>query len=266
MVEMSPRKPRLRALDLVATAAHELKSPLVFIGGLSEMLAAGHLGRLSSTQRDYIQRMNTAAGRLLQLVENLLMVNKSHYGRLSLELEPTTVATVLGEVLGELGPRLIEKKIGVIWSRDVPLPPVLADAQLLYQILFNLLDNSAKHAQAPASISIRFRRNQDKLIIQLHDRGFTIKPSDLTKLFERFGSFGQPLSVQASTSGLGLFIVKSLVELMGGSITAKRMRQGTRFTIGLSIVHQLELFDAAVKKTKTASKPKTPKDKDNVEG
>ena len=245
MAETHARKPRLRGLDLVATTAHELKSPLVFIGGLSEMLAAEQLGRLSKSQRDYILRINRAAARLLQLVDNLLIVNKSHYGRLSLSLEPTSVAGVLKDVLTELGPRLLEKKISVIWGRDVALPPVLADAQLLYQIFFNLVDNTIKHAQGNASVSIKFRRNAAMLIIQLDDRGFTIKPAELSRLFERFGAFNQPLSTQAAGSGLGLFIVRSLVVLMGGEITARRLRRGTSFAISLPIVHQLELFDAA---------------------
>ncbi|MBI3984124.1 HAMP domain-containing histidine kinase [Candidatus Microgenomates bacterium] len=237
------RKPRLAPMDLVATTAHELKSPLVLISGLVEMLAAAEFGKVTQKQIRYLEKIGGASERLLRMIDNLLTINKSEHGQLRIVLEPLSIIQVIKRVLDELQPKILAKQMTVIWPPHLAVPPVLADGQLVYQVFFNLLDNTLKYSPARTTVNIRFRRGPGYLAVQVRDQGYGIKPSDLMKLFERFGQVNQPISAQASSSGLGLFIVKNLVQLMGGQVSAKRLKQGTCFTVSLPTVQQLGLFD-----------------------
>lgn len=242
MAKTNPRKTRLKPLDFVATTAHELKSPLVLINGLAEMLERGDFGKLNRQQQKYIGKIESASDRLLAMVENLLIISRSQHGRLALQLEPVSVMSVLRRVIDELQPRMAEQQIAVLWTPESRLPPVRADEGSLYQILFNLLDNTVKYSPPNTTVTLRFKRTPGWLIIQVRDQGFGIKPSDLNKLFERFGVVNQPISANASSSGLGLFIVKNLVQLQGGSIAVKRLKRGTSFSVSLPAVEQMGLF------------------------
>lgn len=236
------RQLRLKPLDLVATTAHELKTPLVLITGLAEMLQKGNFGRLTKDQSRYIGKIENASERLLQMVENLLTINRSEHGRLMLQFEPVSVTTVMQRVLEELAPRITQQQMTIIWAPHLNLPPVRADNSSLYQVLFNLLDNTLKYSPAGSTVTLRFKRLPGRLVVQIRDQGFGIKPSDINKLFERFGVVNQPIGANASSSGLGLFIVKNLVQLQGGEISVKRLRRGTCFSLSLPAVDQMELF------------------------
>lgn len=246
MAKLNPgvpgRKSNLKPLDLVATTAHELKTPLVLISGLAEMLDKGDFGKLNKDQIRYIGKIASASERLLQMVDNLLTINRSEHGRLMLQFEPISVTTVMRRVLEELAPRIAEQEMTIIWAPNLKLPPVRADNGSLYQVLFNLLDNTLKYSPPGSTVTLRFKRAPGRLVVQIRDQGFGIKSSDLSKLFERFGVVNQPISANASSSGLGLFIVKNLVQLQGGEISVKRLRRGTCFTLSLPAVDQMELF------------------------
>ena len=238
----SQRQPKLKPMDLVATTAHEFKSPLVLISGLAEMLRAGQFGKLNPRQARYISRIDNASLRLLGMVENLLTIHRNHHGRLQIGLEPTSATEALKAVLKELQPALIQKQMTVVWAPDLKAAPVLADKQLLHQIFYNLLDNTIKYSPPKTTITIKFTRSSQYLNIQIRDQGFGIKPAELKKLFARFGAISKPISTQAGSSGLGLYIVKNLVELLGGHVRARVLKQGSCFSVSLPTVSQLELF------------------------
>lgn len=235
-------KRKLAAMDLVATTAHELKSPLVFMRGLSAMLRDQQFGSLNVEQTKYIDKINATSDRLLQLVANLLTVNQVANRAVKAEANPVGVNKVIRQVLAELAPQLTAKQMTVLWTDHTKLPPVIGDEQMLYQIFYNLVDNTIKYSPAKTTLTIKFRTGLKHLAVQLRDQGLGLKKQELGLLFERFGSISQPINSQAGSSGLGLFIVKSLVELQGGKVTANRLRRGSCFTVSLPTMLQLELF------------------------
>ncbi len=244
MGDSQPKRQRsLSSFDLVATTVHELKSPLVLMRGLANMLAEGQFGNLTQEQAKYINKIATTSERLLKLVTNLLVVNQLNHKRLRTATKPTAVNQVIDQVIDELSTQLKSRQVAVIWSRHLKLPPVLADEQLLYRVFYNLVDNTIKYSPPKTTITIRFRTGLRHLAIQIRDQGIGIKKQEIGLLFERFGTVTQPVSAQADSSGLGLFIVKSLVELQGGHVSVSRLRQGSCFTINLPTISQLELFD-----------------------
>ena len=231
-----------KSLDLVATTAHELKSPLTLINGLAAMLEGEQFGKTTAAQRKYLGRIMATTERLLTVVDGLLTINRSQHQRLSLNLRPTSINGLVREVVDELEPQLRDRGMRVRLKSRQQLPPVIADPACLFQILFNLLDNAVKYSPAKTIVTIKTHLKDEQLIIQVSDQGIGVKQSELEQLFERFGKLGQPVSAAAGSSGLGLYIVKSLVELQGGSITATALAQGTCFTVSLPVAQQLALF------------------------
>lgn len=230
---------RIKPIDLVATTVHELKSPLTVISGLASMLEAGQFGELNSGQSRYVERINTVSKRLLNLVESLLTVNRAQ--TLETRLQPIALTKVIGEVAGELAPRLTQNQMRLVWKRR-KVEPVLVDKQYLYQIVYNLIDNAIKYSPPKTIITIKFRHQGGHLYLRVSDQGVGVKPNELKHLYKRFGKRGQPISGQAGSSGLGLYIVKQLVEAHGGRLRAKTLPKGTCFIVRLPLAQQLNLF------------------------
>lgn len=233
---------RLTPLDLVATTVHELKSPLVVIGGLSELLVAGELGRLNIKQRQALIRINQVSERLLHTVNSLITLNRAKHGSLMLTQNPINLVSVIEDVISELAPALKKSKVKIIKPKRPSLPQVLGDRLLLHQLFYNLIDNTAKYAPANSKLRLRYKKKTKQLEIQLIDRGFAVSSGELKYLFERFGSQVQPVRAHGGSSGLGLFIVKNLAELQGGNVRAKPLGKGTCLTVSLPVARQLELF------------------------
>lgn len=235
-------KPQTKPLDLVATTAHELKSPLTLINGLAAMLEAGEFGKTTLAQRKYLGRISATSERLMTIVDGLLAVNRSQHRRLSLQLQPMMISALIKEVVEELDPQLKARGMRVRLQITRKVPPVIADKNCMHQIVFNLLDNAIKYSPAKTIVNIKVQLREDQLVMQISDQGIGIKPTEIEKLFERFATQAQPVAEQAGSSGLGLYIVKNLVELQGGSITATALSQGSCFTVSLPVAQQLALF------------------------
>ena len=254
---------QLKPLDLVATTVHELKTPLTLISGLSTMLEQGQFGKLNDQQTRYIAKISDVSQRLLVLVESLLIVNKSHHQRLRLSLQPVSIPVVIQNVLDELEPRLQQCQIVIKWRHSRSIEPVLADRDSLYQIIYNLVDNAIKYSPAKTTITIKFRHQEGWLYLRVSDQGIGVKPNELKYLFRRFGKVGQPVGAHASSTGLGLYIVKKLAESQGGKVRAQTLRRGTCFIVQLPVARQLLLFNptprggmrhSTVAKSKVANK------------
>ena len=235
------KQTRESRMDLVATTVHELKTPLTVISGLSAMLEAGQFGKLNSQQTKYINRIQTVSDRLLLLIESMLIVAKAQLTPLP-PLEPVAVQNVIKEVVAELASRIEQAKISVELPASRSVEPVLAERYYLHQIIYNLLDNPIKYSPPKTTVTIKFRHQEGKLYLRISDQGSGIQPNELKYLYRRFGKVGQPIAAQANSSGLGLYIVKRLVEAQGGSIRAKSLTQGTCFIISLPLAQQLNLF------------------------
>jgi signal transduction histidine kinase len=215
---------------------------LTLINGLAAMLEAGEFGKTTAAQRKYLGRISSTSERLMTIVDGLLTVNRSQHQRLSLRLQPMMISALIRDVVEELDAQLKARDTRVRLQITRKVPPVIADKACMHQILYNLLDNAIKYSPAKTIVSVKVSLRDEKLVIQISDQGIGIKPSELEKLFERFGNRAQPVAEQAGSSGLGLYIVKSLVELQGGNITATTLTRGSCFTVSLPVAEQLALF------------------------
>lgn len=232
---------RKHSQQLIASVAHELKSPLTLISGLSSQLQ--NLSVDTGQYQQYVQRIQFSSDRLLGLVDSILRGYELEQHMLELTLEPISPQLILEEVAHELEPHA-RKQAQLIAVRGAKhRQTVMADKGCLHAVLFNLLDNAIKYSLPESTIELeaRLRRGQAQLVIK--DYGLGIKKADLKRLFEQFGTFQRPVPQWATTTGLGLYVAKQLTEAMNGSLELTRRKDGSSFLVNLQLSHQASLFE-----------------------
>ena len=232
--------------DFVSVAAHELKTPMTSIKMSSELLLAGAVGAVNDTQRQFLTTIKNNLDRMTTIVTDLNDITRIETGRLRLELGPVAFRSVIDEVLrGTRG--LFESKQQTL-VMDVPddLPQVYADSNRAGQVLTNLMSNAYKYTPEKGEVTLRVRAENVTLPeaarpalpgpgpwlhISVQDTGIGISPEDQGKLFQKFfRSDDRTAREMATGTGLGLNIVKNLVELQGGRIWLEsEFRRGSTF-------------------------------------
>lgn len=228
------RLERLKS-EFVATASHELRSPLTSIKGFVELLRAGE--GLDERQREFLDIVLVSTNRLVDLVNDLLDVARLEAGRVEVHRRPVDVGEVLDDVVTLLRGRIQTKDQHVHVEVAPDTPRVLADATRLRQMLTNLVTNAHLYTDEGGTLTLRAARHASGVRIEVADTGRGMSPDELEHVFERFsrgaGSTGTP------GTGLGLSIVKSLVDLHGGTIdVASTAGEGTTFAITLPAAPQ----------------------------
>ena len=220
---------RLRT-TLLASLSHDLRTPLASITGAVTSLQ--QLGdKMGEADRaDLLKSIEEEAGRLARFVGNLLEMSRIESGALHPRRDTVDVGEVVRATLARC------KKAFPSWrpttSLSPDLPPIRGDANLLGQVLFNLLDNAQKYG-SDTNVTLHARREGESLVLTVTDEGPGIKPADLERVFEKFYRGGRPDGRKAGT-GLGLSICKGLVEAMGGTIEAQSpaiRKRGTRMVL-----------------------------------
>ncbi|WP_372791661.1 ATP-binding protein, partial [Paraconexibacter sp.] len=225
------RLERLKS-EFVATASHELRSPLTSIKGFVELLVAG--GDLAPRQREFLQIVLVSTNRLVDLVNDLLDVARVEAGRLELHRRPTDLRDIVREVTTLLGPRLADKHQRLEVALPDDLPRAMVDPARMRQILTNLLTNAHLYTGEDGVITVTGsgEGEGDRVRIDVADTGRGMSPEELERVFERFVRGGD--GDRTPGSGLGLSIVKSLVDLHGGEVSVRsEPGAGTTFSVVL---------------------------------
>ncbi|MEO7617731.1 MAG: ATP-binding protein [Candidatus Saccharibacteria bacterium] len=229
--------------DFISIVSHELRTPLTAIKGFLSMILKQDFGPLSEKQNHYLSRVYQSNQRMIDLVEDLLESSYIESGKISLTINPVSMENIVGEVVSEVAGKGAAKQIMVKVNRQHRLPLVLADETRLHQILLNLVDNAIKYSNPETEVRIDFKVQADELITIVTDHGVGISGSQIERLFTKFGRIYNPMSVQAGGTGLGLYIVKNLVESHGGRIwVTSREGKGSKFHFSLPIAKQLPLL------------------------
>ena len=229
--------------DFISIVSHELRTPLTAIKGFLSMILKQDFGALSEKQNHYLSRVYQSNQRMIDLVEDLLESSYIESGKISLTINPVSMENIISEVVAEVAGKGAAKQIMVKVNRQHRLPLVLADETRLHQIILNLVDNAIKYSNPETEVRIDFKVQDDELITIVTDQGVGISGSQIERLFTKFGRIYNPMSVQAGGTGLGLYIVKNLVESHGGRIwVTSREGKGSKFHFSLPIAKQLPLL------------------------
>ena len=229
--------------DFISIVSHELRTPLTAIKGFLSMLLKKDFGDLSDKQFHFLHRVYQSNQRMIGLVEDLLDMSHIESGKIRLKVAPLAMEPIITEVVTDLAAKGFERQILLKVNRKQKLPLVLADEGRLRQILTNLADNAIKYSLPKADVVIDFKVQGNELITSVRDEGVGISAAHIERLFQRFGRIYNPMSMQAGGTGLGLYIVKNLVESHGGRIwVTSREGKGSRFSFSLPIAQQLPLL------------------------
>jgi two-component system phosphate regulon sensor histidine kinase PhoR len=227
---------RLEAVrrDFVANVSHELRTPLAAIRAIIETLEDGALED-QPTARMFLGRMQGEVEKLTDLVRELLELSRIESGQVRLRREPIQLDRLLRGVAERLEPLAQRAGLSLGWSDAAELPPALADAERVNQVVASLVHNAVKFTPAGGEIELRAERLGDELVVSVADSGIGVPPDDLERIFERF--YKTDRSRSGGGTGLGLAIAKHLVQAHGGRIWAESDgSSGTtiRFTLPLA--------------------------------
>lgn len=255
---------RLKELDqlkdeFVSVASHELRTPMTAIRLYVWMALHRSDVPLSQKLERYLYRTLISTERLISLVNDMLNVSRIESGHIEITPKAFDIVSLVKDVMEEVKVKADEKKLQLI-SMEQKLPQVFADPNKVHEILLNLLGNALKFSYPGGTITISFFTDGQVVEVAISDQGCGIAKEDLSRLFHKFGRLDSSY-VSISTSGgtgLGLYISKSLVELMHGEIwaTSEGMDKGATFTFSLPIATQqvLQHADDFVVKAKGEAK------------
>lgn len=224
--------------EFFANISHELRTPITYLEGYSQVLADG----LIDSEEDkvkYLQIIQQEARRMKVLVEDLFELSKMEEGRLSIHKEWMNLSEALLHVLNKVSPRITEK--GLILEQHVLLdaPFILGDGNRIEQIFFNLLDNAIRYT-AQGTIKVIMYIDGLYVATEISDTGAGIPSEELAYIFERFYRVEKSRSREFGGTGLGLAIVKRLMELHDGQIEiSSEINRGTTFIIRFPIAREV---------------------------
>jgi PAS domain S-box-containing protein len=221
--------------EFLATLSHELRTPLNAILGYARMLRAGMLtaDKLPKTY-ETLERNSSA---LTQMVEDILDVSRVVSGKMRLNMQPVELPIVIQEAVATVMPAAEAKDIRLETTIDPQVGPVSGDPDRLRQITWNLLSNAVKFTPKHGRIQVRLERVNSSVEIVVSDTGIGIAPDFLPHVFERFRQADSRTNRQYAGLGLGLAIVRNLVELHGGTVyaTSGGEGQGATFRVRLPL-------------------------------
>jgi signal transduction histidine kinase/CheY-like chemotaxis protein len=221
--------------EFLSTVSHELRTPLTAINGWALMLRAGRLDAAQANRA--LETIVRSAKSQNQLINDLLDVSRITTGRMRLDVAPLKLGSVIEAAVETVCPAAEAKGIRLSALLDPAADTVSGDAERLQQVVWNLLSNAVKFAPKGGRVEVRLERADSHVEIVVADNGQGIKPEFLPYVFEHFRQEESGTNRQWSGLGLGLAIVRHIVELHGGTVHAasEGLGKGATFTVSLPI-------------------------------
>ncbi|MBD3399830.1 MAG: response regulator [Candidatus Coatesbacteria bacterium] len=233
-VEKALDKLRIQRLndEFISMITHDLKNPLTSIIGYCSLLLSGAYGKLAGEILPPLEGINTNAERLLDLINDFLVVNKISAEGLKLERQPIQLNSLLEHLSDNVQAQLEIKKIHFTLRLDADIPPVKCDALQIERVINNLLSNAVKFTPMGGSISIASGADDDWVWFAVTDTGTGIPPEQQEDIFQKYSRIDK----KTEGTGLGLFITKSIVDLHQGLIEIESTPgEGSTFTVRLPL-------------------------------
>jgi signal transduction histidine kinase len=218
--------------DFVATVSHELRTPLTAIIGAAKAVARRGPDMEAAQHETFMNMIQRQADRLLRLVQDVLTASRMEGGTLQLRRDLVDLREVVDGVVADLAHTVSGEGRKTIVSAEPERPQTWGDRVALEQIVTNLVDNALKYSEGDVRVGIE--QTASESVIEVTDEGAGISSEELATIFERFRQVGPSSTRTQGGFGLGLFIVKNLVEAHNGSIeVASEVGAGTRFAVRL---------------------------------
>jgi len=237
--------------EFVSLASHQLRTPLSIISLYGELVLSGADGALNRKQKQYLQEIQIANKRMSDLITALLNVSRIDMGTLAVESKPTNLISVATSVIQEIQPEILRKNHRFVKTYDEKLPIVFTDPRLTRNVLQNLLSNAVKYTPKHGSLALNIKRRKNDVMITVQDSGIGIPKNQHSKVFTKLFRADNAQEKEADGTGLGLYIVKSFVDQLGGTVSFKsRENKGAAFFVTLPLepkIHKVPVESQPVK-------------------
>lgn len=219
--------------DFLAIMSHELRTPLTSILAFAEIWESSNTSR-DEKERSAVHEVRENGQLLLYMVDNILEMAKSEAGKTQLVVEPVEMVDLMNTVESSLQFIAEKRSIELTTSVDADVPIIIADWEKLRRIIENLASNAVKYTKRGGRVAIRVcsDKAKDGIVISVSDTGIGITEENLPYLFEKFTQIDKSSQKRYSGSGLGLAVVKELVELHGGEVFVEsEYKKGSTFSV-----------------------------------
>ncbi len=245
LVEEEARTREQMRAEFLSTVSHDLKNPLGVIQNQAELLLDGEAGPLMPEQATLIRHIHSSARHVTTLSQNLLNAARIDAGRLVLHRTAENLRHIVEAAVWFARSASDLKQIALRFSPDPDLPLVAIDSTQMERVVSNLLDNAIKYTPVGGTVEVSIHRMIGHLALVVRDNGPGIEPDELPALFEKYHR--QASAHQVAGTGLGLFIVKAIVEAHGGAVEVESVPgKGTTMTVRLPTSGSSQAEDASV--------------------
>ena len=232
--------------EFLATMSHELRTPLNVILGYTELLLDGEFGGTTPGQAATLRRIDRRAHELLELIDSTLDVNRLEAGKLRVELGTVEVAALINTVRAETQDLAENPDVTFVWDNIPPLPQLQTDPAKLQMVLKNLIRNAVKFTEQ-GKVTVSACARDDGVEIRVSDTGIGIAPEVLPTIFEPFRQGDGSNTRRYGGVGLGLYIVKRLMDLLGGKIAVEsEVGKGSTFRVWLPLTARTDVSASGV--------------------
>lgn len=222
--------------EFVSLASHQLRTPLTAIKWYAEMLTDEKRGKLSDTQRKYLKQVTDGNERMIELVNDLLNVSRLDLGTFSVEPELTDVVKLTQTITSDLEPLIQTKHIKLTQNYAKDIPKINTDPTLMRVVIENILSNSIKYTPDKGKVDVAVKKDKTNLLIIIKDGGMGIPKNQQDKIFTKLFRADNATSSAAEGTGLGLYMVKGIVDNAGGKIWFESaLNKGTTFFVEMPL-------------------------------
>ncbi len=216
--------------EFISLASHQLRTPISAIKWFSEMLLDGDAGELNEEQAAFTRNISESNERMIKLVSSLLNISRIESGRLIVSPKPTDLTAVVKSVIQEIIPEVETKKQKLTLIIDPKIPIINIDPDLISEVYSDLISNASKYSNENGKIEINISIKDDKVISQVVDSGCGIPEKDKPRIFEKFFRSDKGVKLSTEGNGLGLYLIKAIVEVSGGKIWFESVEdKGSKF-------------------------------------
>lgn len=220
--------------EFVSIASHQLRTPLSTMKWHAEILLSGDAGAITGEQREYIAEIYRSTERMIKLLGDLLSVSRIEMGVFPIELATVDLVQTANETIRDLGALLNERGVKIETHYAADLPKTKTDKKSLRIVIQNLLTNSIKYSPAKSTVDLSIDEHEGRIRFTIADHGAGIPAEDQKNIFSKFFRAENARNLDTDGNGLGLYIVKSMLEHIGGTISfASTVGKGTTFYVSL---------------------------------